>query len=472
MELFGSIGWMLWVTLVALFGGCASQVGPPDRAAQVEAMVQGIPDQWPHSTSSPARVTTTASTDPLPWWQSWAPKPLRQLIETALRSNADLSQARAQWDKARALRAQAASALRPTLALTGSAQRGNTSGDRGDTGSAVTLGLGGSWDLDVWGGIAASVEAAQAEESATAWALASQTQSVAAEVAVSYLQWLGVQDRLTVARANLKVQEDTAQIASWRLQAGLASDLDCELAQSAAAQTRAQIPVLETAAALLAQAMAVWVGHFSVDLEPQPWAALVPMNFSWDLPAAVLRRRPDIRSAEAQLEAAAARVTQTEAAALPPVALRMSSIWSAHRLATLGQAAAVSDLVAQVSATLWDGGGRRAAVDAQKASMEIAAQTLRRQLLVAMQSIESAWSASTQAHTRWMAWSQAQASAESAAGLAAERYRGGVADFMAVLEAQRTVLNVQDAAVVARADWWVQQVRLAHALGGEWGRPL
>jgi outer membrane protein TolC len=195
------------------------------------------------------------------------------------------------------------------------------------------------------------------------------------------------------------------------------------------------------------------------------------MHFSWDLPAAVLRRRPDVRVAEAQLQAAAARVTQTEAAARPQVALRMSSIWSAHRLATLGQTGAVSDLVAQVAATLWDDGGRRAAVDAQKASVELAAQALRSQLLVAMQSVESAWSASTQAHARWTALSQAQASAQSAAGLAAERYQGGVADFLAVLEAQRTLLNVQDAAVVARVEWWVQQIRLAQALGGAWGQP-
>jgi NodT family efflux transporter outer membrane factor (OMF) lipoprotein len=408
------------------------------------------------------------------WWQRFDDPGLAGLVDEALRANGRIESARAALRQAQALRDVAAAALWPSLGGSASAQHGTSSGQ--STGNQFQVGLNGSWVPDAFGAHRAGVDVAEAAAQAAGASLGDVQVQIAAEVALDYVLLRASQTRSVIARNNLESQAQTLQIALWRQQAGLATELDVAQARTAVAQTQAMLPGLNTAAVQARHALGVLTGQLPTapigdgvadgngSILPQARATL-PAT----LPAETLRQRADVRAAERQVAAAWARVDQAEALRRPSFSIGGSLGLSALSVGALTRGASVvSSLMASVNLPIFDGGAARAQVRVQQAAFDQAVQAYRSAVLTALQQVEDAWVSLAGDRLRMQALRSAADSASSAAGLARLRYGSGLVDFQTVLETQRSLYSAQDGVVSAMADLGSDHVRLFKALGGGW----
>jgi multidrug efflux system outer membrane protein len=450
---------------VALFlalalGGCASL---PDEVASPAA--PPVPAQWSGATGS-ARADGLAQ-----WWQRFSDPTLTDLVTRALQANTSVRSAQAALRQARAQRDAQAAANGPSLSASASVQRSQNG--RTDASNRYQAGFDASWEPDIFGGNRATLDASEASARAAAARLGDVQVSLAAEVAVAYIELRGLQSRLQIAERNLATQQDTLQITRWRVQAGLGSSLDLEQAVAATEQTRAQVPALQTGIGQSLNALAVLTGQAPGALQAWlgPAAAIPapPADLALAFPADTLRQRPDLRNAEEQLNAARASLSAAEAARYPSFRLGGSLGLSALTLGSLTDGASVlRSLLASVSAPLFDGGALRAQARAQQAAVDQALAGLHGATLTALQDVEDALLALRGDRERL---ARLQAAAEAAANaelLARQRYRSGLVDFRNVLDTQRSLLSSQDSVASLQTTLSADHVRLYKALGGGW----
>lgn len=405
------------------------------------------------------------------WWLRFDDPLLVVLIDEALRANPSVRSAEAALMQSRAQRDVQSAALGPFVNGSGSAQRTRVA----SAGSANSFraGFDASWEPDIFGGTRAAVNAADADTRASAATLGDVQVSVTAEVAVNYMQWRGLQERLVIAQANLDSQQETLQITQWRDQAGLATVLEVEQARTAAAQTRALIPALQTLAAQTEHSLAVLTRHAPDGLHERlaaPATAPVANDaLVLDIPAETLRQRPDVRASEARVAAAAARVTQADAARYPSFKLGGSVGLAALTLGSLvNGSSVVSSLLASVSGPLFDGGAGQAQVRAQQAALEQARSAYDAAILTALRDVEDSLVALRNDRERLLSLRIAAEAAHNAAELARQRFDSGLIDFQIVLDTQRTALVTQQSVAATAADLNADHVRLYKALGGGW----
>lgn len=455
--------WAAFAVAGSGLGACTS-ITPPAPSALP------IPQAWSMSASDFRSATAT----PLAaWWARFDDPLMVALIDDALRMNTSVRSAMAALAQSRALAVVQRASLMPALSGSGSAQRSRL----GDTGTFNTFkaGFDASWEPDVFGGVHAAVAAADADAQASAASLGEVRVSIAAEVAVNYLQLRGLQARLAIATANLNSQEETLQITQWRTQAGLLTSVEVEQALTATAQTRAQIPLLQALAAQTEHSLAVltWRPPASLHdrLAPAAVATMAkpPDDLVLAFPADTLRQRPDVRAAEARVTAASQRVTQADAARLPTLQLGGSLGLSALTLPTLTRGSSVvTSLLAGASAPLFDGGAARAQVRAQQAALQQAGAAYDAAVFAALKDVEDSLAALAGDRDRLQSLRIAADAAQNAALLARQRYASGLIDFQVVLETQRAALITQDGVASTAADLNADLVRLYKALGGGW----
>lgn len=425
-----------------------------------------VPAAWSGSTPSALPATSLAQ-----WWQRFDDPLLSSLVTQALQANTSIQSARAALQQSRALRDVKGAALLPGVAGSASAQR-SKSGEQ-EASNSFRLGLDASWEIDVFGGNRSALSAAEADTQAAAATLADAQVSVAAEVALAYLQLRGQQARLQIARDNLTSQNETLQITDWRAQAGLITSLEVEQARAASEQTDAQIPTLQAGIATSRHSLAVLTGQPPAALEllltpaqPVPHAA---PDLALSIPAQTLRQRADVRAAEHRVSAALARVSAADAARFPSFSISGSVGLNALTLGALSNGASVaSALLGSVSVPLFDGGAAQAQVQAQQAALEQARAGYQAVVLTALKDVEDALVALAGDRTRWGHLQSAATAAANAALLAQNRYSSGLIDFQTVLQTQRTLLTAQDSVASATTDISADHVRLYKALGGGW----
>ncbi|MGY4831601.1 efflux transporter outer membrane subunit [Sphaerotilaceae bacterium SBD11-9] len=450
----------LALAIALALSGCASLTARNEPLPAV-----AVPGQW---TATPPADNATTLAD---WWQRFNDPLLSTLVTQALQANTTVRSAQAALAQARALRDLQSAQLGPTLGASASAQR-NKAG-HAPAGNSYGAGIDASWEPDIFGGKQAALSASEADARASQATLASTQVSIAAEVAVAYLQLRGAQTRLALARSNLASQQETLQITDWRVQAGLATSLDLAQSRTATEQTRALLPSLQTSIAQTQHALAVLTGQAPAALQGQlDAAAPVPLpadDLVLSIPAQTLRQRPDVRAAEQQVAAALARVSQADAARYPSFNLSGSVGLSAIALSSLTSGASlVSGLLGSVSVPLFDGGAARAQVRSQEAGLEQARVGYQAVVLNALQEVEDALAALRGDRERLQRLRNASASAEQAALLASNRYSSGLVDFQTVLDTQRSLLATQDAVASTQAELSADHVRLYKALGGGW----
>ena len=453
---------------VALLSACAS-LAP----AGGELPETPLPAAW---SSTPVNAVTAPSPTALAgWWQRFNDPTLTTLVTQALQANTSVKSAQAALLQARAQRDVQQAGMGPTLSASTSAQR-SKSGDN-DASNRFQAGFDASWEPDIFGGNRSALNASEADARASETSLADVQVSLAAEVAVTYIELRGLQTRLAIARSNLAAQTETLQITRWRTQAGLASSLDLEQAIASSEQTAAQIPALQTSLAQALSGLAVLTGQAPGTLPTALQGALttaapVPQgagDLALAFPADTLRQRPDVRTAEHRISAALSRVAAADAARYPSFRLSGSLGLSALTLGSLTNGASVvNSLLASVSAPLFDGGAARAQVRSQEAALEQARMAYQGTVISAVKDVEDALVAMQGDRERLLRLQAASTAAANAELLARQRYESGLIDFRSVLDTQRTLLSTQDSVASTQATLSADHVRLYKALGGGW----
>jgi outer membrane protein, multidrug efflux system len=294
-----------------------------------------------------------------------------------------------------------------------------------------------------------------------------------AEVALNYIDLRGFQQQIVVAQDNLKAQEKTAGLTHEKFAAGFVSGLDVANADAQVAGTASVIPSLETAARQSIYALSVLLGGdpglLYQELVPTGTIPPAPLGTQAPLPSELLRRRPDIRRAEAQIHAATAQVGVATADLFPKFNLAGSAgFQSGFSNALFKPASGFWSLAPSVSWTIFDTGAILSNIDVQKALRDQAAITYRQTVLTALQDVENALIASANEKTRRKSLAESVAANAKAANLSLRLYANGQTDFLNVLNAQRSLFAAQDALVQSDRTICTNMVALYKALGGGW----
>lgn len=451
-----------------LLSGCA-MVGPDYRAP-----VTAMPGAWFRAGGQDVAHADAAG-DLSRWWRIFNDPLLSDLVEQALFASPDLKSAQARLRESRARRSVAAAGLYPEVSAGLEARRSKSSEETGGGGTRNTFSAGfdASWELDVFGGTRRGIEAAEADLQSSEAGLYNTQVTLAAEVALNYIELRTYQARLRIARDNLYSQSETLQLTEWRAQAGLVSSQDVEQARANLEQTRAQIPALERSYAEAEHRLAILLGQAPGSLHDRLSAAVplpaTPASIAVGIPADILRQRPDVRAAERRLAAETARVGVAEAARYPSFPLSGSIGLEALTFGALDDGnASTYSLLAGITTPIFNAGRLRAQVQIQDAVREQALIDYEKTVLNALGEVENALVAVARSREREQALTLALEASRNAALLARNRYSSGLIDFQSVLDSERSVLMVEDNLASTRADGVSGLVRLYKALGGGW----
>jgi outer membrane protein, multidrug efflux system len=454
-----------------LLSSCA--VGPNYREPQIApAVVQNA--------QSTAFV---AQTPEALWWQEFEDPELDSLVRRALAANLDLRSAYDRVKAARAVFVERNFDYAPHVPLDGKYshfdQQQPGFGPGRVNAQSDSVGFDATWEIDLFGHVRRSVEAARADLGAQRANYQDAQVSVAAEVARNYFELRGAQKRLAVARENLRTEHQTLELTQLLDETGRGSELDVQRSRARLKATESTIPPLEAADKQAAYRLAVLVaqrpGQLDEELRPAAvatYAKALPIGDSAEL----LRRRPDVRAAERQLAAATARVGVATADLFPRVNVTgfvgfLSG--DVGRLFATGSSdnARAWSITPTISWAAFDFGSLHARLRASEAQSDAAAANYEKVVLTALEDTENSFVAysSRQAQLKSLV-EQAQAS-RRAAEIADTQYREGVADFLVLLDAERTQLDAEDSVAQAETAVNVSVVAIYKALGGV-GQPL
>jgi NodT family efflux transporter outer membrane factor (OMF) lipoprotein len=455
--------------------GCA--VGPDFQAPKIE-----LSDRWQGAPSGGSPQASPAAEELAAWWRRFNDPILSSLEERAVRSNLDLKLAAARVRQARAALGVARGALGPNLDATASYTR-SRSAPVASSGSAIEIegtesnlykaGFDAGWEIDIFGGARRNVEAARADLEAGEEARRDALVTLTAEVARNYAELRTSQQRAAIARQNLAAQEHSTRLTRQRFEGGFASGLDVVNAQGQMATTTAQIPLLESAARQSIYALSILLG-----LEPgalveelAPWGQIPPAPPLPPLgvPSDLLRRRPDIRRAEAQIHAATARIGEATADLFPKFTLSgVIGVQSADVDTWFNWSRRIWSFGPSLQWRLFDSGRTWADIEQKEALQEQSLIVYRQTVLASLRETENALVALSAEQERHAALIKAVEANLKAVELAKLLYTEGQTDFLNVLEAQRSLLLDEDALVQNTGKLSLEMIALFKALGGGW----
>jgi NodT family efflux transporter outer membrane factor (OMF) lipoprotein len=503
-------------TLAALgVGGCT--VGPNYAPPKVP-----VPDHY-GTTQPSATQPTTASAAPVDlarWWESFNDPMLNSLIERAVKSNLDLRVATSRVLESRAQRqiqttglfpvanasasyardrfskngfyipgAGAAQSTGATAGTTGRAANSSSGTGSGGSNSSSSNGLasafnrseidtwqGGfdaSWEIDLFGGVQRTIEAARADEQAAVDARRDTLVTLLAEVARNYIDVRGLQRELAIARDNVRSQQDTVELTRSRFKAGLATDLDVARAEAQVAMTQSQIPALETSRQQAVHHLGILLGQDPIslraELTPDGPIPPPPPQVPVGLPSELLRRRPDIRRAERELASATANIGVATADLFPRFALTGGVGLAAGKVNEIFRTdSAYYSIGPAIQWRIFDAGRIQYNIRVQNARQQESLGTYQATVLRALEDVENALVGYDQERQRWQALAQAVNANQRAVDLAQQLYTKGLTDFLNVLESQRNLFASQDQLAQSERNLSSDVVALYKALGGGW----
>lgn len=412
------------------------------------------------------------------WWQRLEDPVLDELVARATRANLDLHEALARLREARALRGVAAGELYPSVDAALSYERRGESentpiGEFVPETGTYSAGFDAAWELDLFGRIRRSIEAADADLAASTEDARDVLVTVAAETARTYVELRGFQTRLALARTNVSLQEQTMTLVQVRFDAGLVDERDLAQARTNVERTRSFVPSLEVGARVAENRLAVLLGGAPGTLPrelTEPGAIPVPpLRIAVGVPADLLRRRADVRRAERALAAEHARIGVAEGDLYPRLTLTGSLGLAAEELADLGQNESnFFGLGPSLRWNLFDGGRLRGRMAAQEARAEQALVRWERSVLTALEESENAMTAFVREQTRRGSLAEAATQARRSVELSRTQYQEGLSDFQSVLDSERALAALEDELAQSEAAIATDFVVLYKALGGGW----
>jgi NodT family efflux transporter outer membrane factor (OMF) lipoprotein len=428
---------------------------------------------------APAKVDGRPA-DQAAYWRSLGDSTLDRLIAEVTQANLDVRSAAARVRGARAARSQAALDFVPTVTVAGGYTRQRLSsatfpisgGGAFPDQDIWDAGFDASWELDLFGRVRRSVQAQGALVGAATEDLRDVQVSLTSEVARTYFELRGAQERLDVARRNADNQRRSLQVTQQRLDAGRGTAFDTERARTNLGFTLASIPALEAQVAASQYQIGVLVGRPPATLAEELAQTMplpqLPSSVVVASPDSLIRRRPDVSAAERQVAAERAFVGAAKADYLPRVTVGGSAGYSAADLGGLGDEGsfryAVGPVISWPALNL---GRVKARVDASRARAAEAEAQYSQTVLRALQEVETSLVRYRTARTRVERIQDAATASARAAELARLRFEGGVADFLQVLDAERTQLDAEDQLAQAHTDAATSYAALYKALGGE-----
>jgi multidrug efflux system outer membrane protein len=418
-------------------------------------------------------VLTPGALAGLAWPDILRDSVLQGLIGTALRQNRDVAIAAARIEEYRALAGAARAPLFPSLSLNGGASRNQIALGAfppvAYTAYRVTGDL--AWELDFWGKTRRGLQAAVADRAAQEAAERGAVLSLVADVASGYLQLLELDQEHDVATRTLASRQATLALARERFARGVTSELDVRQFEAQVAVPAARLAQVEQQRVQQEHALNVLLGEGpvpvprGVSLAVAARAVRVPDS----VPASLLARRPDVAQAERAYAAATARVGVADAGRLPTISITGSYGSQSQQLSGLfGSNADIYSLQAGVSIPLFTGGRLADQARAARARAEQARAQYERTVLAAIGEAGDALAGVRTARDVAAAQQTQAVALRRALELAQLRYRSGVANYLEVLDAQRSLFDAELGASQAQLQQLTAAVRLYKALGGAW----
>ncbi|OYX58967.1 MAG: RND transporter [Brevundimonas subvibrioides] len=461
----------------ALLAACA--VGPKAPDAPLPPLASGAFASSPLGSANGATSTAEARSD---WWRLYADPTLDDLIEQAFARNNELEAAVANLRAVRASLSEARSGLFPTTNTSASATRSRASaattaglpaGQQAPEVDVYAVGLDASYEIDLFGRVASTIRAANADTEAQAAALDIVRVSVAAETARAYADACSANAQIAVAERTLGLQQNTADLTQRLLEGGAGTGLDTARARSLLASTRAQLPTLRAQRDGALYRLATLTGVAPAEASQAARSCQRPPQLSQPIPtgdgAALLARRPDIRQAERALAGAAARVNVATASLFPTISLGGSIGSTALEAGDLSDDTSYrfsfGPLISWSFPNILAG---RARIEAADARTDAALATFDQTVLLALQETETALTNYANELDRRAALTEARDQAANASRLARLRFDAGADSLFTVLDAQRTEAAAD--ATLAQSDALVTtyQIALFKALAGGW----
>jgi NodT family efflux transporter outer membrane factor (OMF) lipoprotein len=493
--------------IVLLSAGCS--VGPnftrptpqvpahwPAQATSPAPSVQPPPaePEVPLPSMAPPIVATEQSAQQPAWWASFNDPQLSSLLERGRSSNLDLRLAVLRIQEARAQRDVTAAAYWPTLSADASFSRQRLS-DTTPTGSLFNslgnvslpggvgisipnpynqfqLSAGATWEIDLFGRIRRAVEAADAGVEVSVEDQRAVLVSVLADIAQNYIELRGAQSRLLIARENLATIDELLELASQRRAAGLTTYIDVSNASAQASVTRAELPAIDLQVTQSINQLSRLLGRepeaLRAELESIAPLPALPIVVPIGLPAELARRRPDIREAEANLHAATAQSGVAVANLYPRLTLSATGGFQSETAGELLEwASRFGSMGPALDLPLFDR-GRWKSVRLYDVRAQEAAVAYQHAVLQALHEVEGAVAAlgADQQRRSWLDASVTQS--RETLTLSRQRYQSGLANFIDVLDAERTLqqnrLSLADSTTAVAVDL----VQLYRSLGGGW----
>ena len=472
-----------------LLAGCA--IGPDYSKPDIKT-----PDRFT-ADAAPLSVPLATEADLTAWWTQFHDAELNSLINRALAANLDLQSAASRVREAREQEIIAGAAGAPSVSATSNAAHlhsgrnflsqlggGQSSSSSSSSSSSqpasggtdvsvYSLGFDASWELDVFGGVRRSVEAAEAGSEAAHWQMRDGEVTLTAEIAANYIILRAAQARIALLQGELQSQNATLDLVSARAKTGFVTELDVNQQYALKSSTEAQIPSLEAEVTTNEHAIAVLLAADPNSLagELNATAPLpdIPASLPVGLPSDLLRRRPDVRQAERKLAQATAEQGVAIAALYPKFSLTGYLTLSSNSLGGLFNSTSLSQLgLASISWPIFHGGEARANIAAKDEERLQAYYAYQRAVLVAVQDAEDALVRYAAEQRRFVSLNEAVTRNRSSTAIALQQYQAGLTTYINVLTAQSTELQASDQLAQSKQALAVDVASLYKALGGGW----
>ena len=484
--------------VAGMIAGCSNipSVGPDYVEPEIVAPEASTPDAgYPTTNKTETGEFRAAATNEDPrivitaetlrgWWAQFHDETLSNLVETAVSNNLSYLMAQERLVQARWALVGSASAFMPKVTMDGTytrsgAHRFTYSRDAAGTGNGTAFhsghwssGFDAVWEIDIFGGTRRAYEQADAALSAAEFSLENAWVSLTAEIGSQYVSLRTMQERLRVARANLKLQSETYDILKSRLDSGIGDELAVNQAKYNVEQTRAGIPNLLAEEERYMNALAILVGAMPGSLHPilrelpdRDWS-VAPQRIE-AIPLDGMRARPDVRAAERTLAAQVAAVGIAESGLFPKFYINGSLGLDSAKPGRFFRADSfLASIGPGFSWPIFQGGNLVANMKAEESKMNEAALKYELAVQTAYQETRNAYSAYTQEYHRYQSLQGAVRAARSAVDISNDLYKNGLADFNNVLDAQRSLLTLEESMVISRGMIVVDLISLYKALGG------
>lgn len=462
------------IAAIFLLNIVAFASGPKYKKPEVET-----PQSW----QSPVPWQPATPLDALPkdtWWKLFNDSELNEYEQRAMASNQTLKAAAARLTQARAFARVTASGLYPELDAGVNAQRQRLSANRPTNGASIiptavtqnvfnipfTL----NYELDLFGRVRNSLQAANASLQASAADLENVRLLISSELAADYFQLRELDAELAVVQKAIDFEKEGLNLVDKRHQGGAVSGLDVAQQQTVLDSSYTQLALLQQQRAQFEHAIAVLQGLPASNFKaPVRVLDVLPPAVPLTLPSELLQRRPDIAIAERQVAAANAQIGIAKAAFYPSISLGAGGGFQSRDIGKLLDApSAIWSIGLSVLEPVFAGGRNHALLDAARAAYDENVANYRETSLVAFQQVEDALSGLTALASASDSQQRAVSDAGRSLTLANARYTGGLVTYLDVITAQEQVLNNERLATQIQGQRLVTSVLLVKALGGGW----